>query len=77
MRGTSLRDVLSDPEAFRERFGVGEPGQPVYPVDIAGVAFASLQALYELHKTNESTIAELQDEVASLRSLITSQRRGA
>lgn len=54
-------------EQFLSAFGVGEEGKPLHPIDVAGVALASIQALHEIILDQDAEISGMRDRLDSLK----------
>ena len=64
-------------EEFYAAFGVGDRDDDLNAIDVAGVAFASLQALRDLCIQQESQIERLEADVESLKARLLSRHSKA
>lgn len=64
----SIRHIGPMAQDFSRAFAVGDSDRHIFAADGQGVAFASIQALYELISRQGEEIASLQREIAQLRS---------
>lgn len=70
----NVNDFVPSPEAFRERFQVGVDGEPIHPVDMSGVILASIQALHEIHREQETEMSNLEKRVEVLTERLAEHR---
>ena len=55
---------------FTAAFGVGEDEKRIYAIDTAGVAFAAIQALFQMIRERDSEMKSLRSEVKELRERV-------
>ena len=64
---SSIRHIGPMAQDFAVAFGVGESDKQISVVDANGVAFAAIQALYEMIQEKDSQIDELRAELDTLK----------
>jgi len=62
----SVRHISPMAQDFAAAFSVGEDDKHIHPVDVSGVAFASIQALYQMLKESRAEILSLRNQVRKL-----------
>lgn len=75
-RGSSTEERHIGPvaEDFHAAFGVGADPRFLAPADVAGVALASVKALQDQVKERDVRIGELEERLARIEALLTTQR---
>ena len=63
----SIRHIGPMAQDFARAFGVGEDDRHIHPIDATGIAFAAIQALYQLIQNKEKEILRLQTELEELK----------
>jgi hypothetical protein len=64
----SVRHMGPMAQDFRAAFGLGDTDRAYYAIDAHGVAFASIQALYQQVQEQNARLERLEKENADLRS---------
>ena len=62
----TIRHISPMAQDFAAAFAVGEDNKHIHPIDVSGVAFASIQALYQMLKESRAEVQELQKEIRKL-----------
>ena len=63
----SVRHISPMAQDFASAFTVGEDDKHIHPIDISGVAFASIQALFQNLQETRLEMQALRDEIEEMR----------
>ncbi len=66
--GKQVRHIGPMAQDFSTAFGVGADDKHIHTIDANGVAFASIQALYQMIQERDGQIAELRAEIEALKN---------
>ena len=66
----SVRHLGPMAQDFHAAFGLGSTDRAYDPIDAHGVAFASIQALYDMVKAQDARIERLERDNAQLRARV-------
>ena len=59
----AVRHISPMAQDFVAAFSVGEDNKHIHPIDVSGVAFASIQALYRMLKESRAEVQALREEI--------------
>ena len=71
--GEAVRHLGPTAQDFHAAFGLGSDEVTIAPLDVAGVALSSVQALHQIIDEKDATIADLERRLERLEALLAGQ----